>query len=72
MNKWGIPQALETLVRARDRNCVYCGVELTEWSARGDRTDGEKLAGMLEKLELGLRPKQTYEVDASFFEAYKK
>ena len=27
--------------------------------------DGEKLAGMLEKLELGLRPRQTFEVDAS-------
>jgi restriction system protein len=34
--------------------------------------DGEKLAGMLEKLELGLRPRQTYELDASFFEEYKK
>lgn len=34
--------------------------------------DGEKLAGMLEKLELGLRPRQTYEVDAAFFEQYKK
>ncbi len=34
--------------------------------------DGEKLAGMLEKLELGLRPRQTFELDASFFEEYKK
>ncbi|MDH3287813.1 MAG: restriction endonuclease, partial [Betaproteobacteria bacterium] len=34
--------------------------------------DGEKLAGMLEKLELGLRPRQTFEIDASFFEEYKK
>ena len=34
--------------------------------------DGEKLAGMLEKLELGLRPRQTFEVDAPFFEEYKK
>ena len=34
--------------------------------------DGEKLAGMLEKLELGLRPRQTFEVDATFFEEYKK
>lgn len=34
--------------------------------------DGEKLAGMLENLELGLRPRQTFEVDASFFEEYKK
>ncbi len=31
--------------------------------------DGEKLGGMLEKLELGLRPRQTFEVDA---EEYKK
>jgi restriction system protein len=34
--------------------------------------DGEKLASMLEKLELGLRPRQTFEVDAPFFEEYKK
>lgn len=34
--------------------------------------DGEKLTGMLEKLELGLRPRQTFEVDAPFFEEYKK
>jgi restriction system protein len=34
--------------------------------------DGEKLASMLEKLELGLRPRQTFEVDVLFFEEYKK
>ncbi len=34
--------------------------------------DGEKLAGMLEQLELGLRPRQTFEVDAPFFEEYRK
>jgi restriction system protein len=34
--------------------------------------DGEKLAIMLEKLELGLRPRQTFELDAPFFEEYKK
>jgi len=34
--------------------------------------DGEKLAAMLEKLELGLRPRQTFEIDATFFEEYKK
>ncbi|MBH0178548.1 MAG: restriction endonuclease [Nitrospira sp.] len=34
--------------------------------------DGEKLISMLEKLELGLRPRQTFEVDSSFFEEYKK
>ena len=34
--------------------------------------DGEKLTGMLEKLELGLRPRQTFEVDPPFFEEYKK
>ena len=34
--------------------------------------DGEKLASMLEKLELGLRPKQTFELDAAFFDEYKK
>jgi restriction system protein len=34
--------------------------------------DGEKLTGMLEKLELGLRPRQTYELDQTFFEEYRK
>jgi restriction system protein len=34
--------------------------------------DGEKLAGMLEKLELGLRPRQTYELDSAFFDEYRK
>ena len=34
--------------------------------------DSEKLTGMLEKLELGLRPRQTFEVDAPFFEEYKE
>jgi restriction system protein len=34
--------------------------------------DGEKLAGMLEKLELGLKPKQTFDLDAAFFDEYKK
>lgn len=34
--------------------------------------DGEKLVTMLEKLELGLKPRQTYELDAKFFEEYQK
>ena len=34
--------------------------------------DGEKLVGMLERLELGLRPRQTYELDPAFFDEFKK
>lgn len=34
--------------------------------------DGEKLVEMLERLELGLKPKQTYELDPSFFDQFKK
>ena len=34
--------------------------------------DGEKLAGMLERLELGLKPKQTYELQPTFFDEYRK
>lgn len=34
--------------------------------------DGEKLVGMLEELQLGLRPRQTFELDASFFNEFKK
>lgn len=34
--------------------------------------DGEKLAGMLEELQLGLKPRQTYELDESFFGQFAK
>ena len=33
--------------------------------------DGFKLIKMLEQLEMGLKPKKTYEVDIAFFEEYK-
>lgn len=29
-NRWGIPQDIEKLVKARDSNCVYCGVSFKE------------------------------------------
>jgi restriction system protein len=32
--------------------------------------DGEKLIDMFEQLELGLKPKKAYEIDASFFEEF--
>ena len=34
--------------------------------------DGEKLAGMLEKLELGLKPRHTFDLDSAFFEEFRK
>ena len=30
MNRWGIPAWLEEEVRARDKACVYCGVQMIE------------------------------------------
>jgi hypothetical protein len=30
MNIWGIPEWLESEVRARDKTCVYCGVPMIE------------------------------------------
>ena len=30
MNRWGIPSWLEEEVKARDKNCVYCGVQMVE------------------------------------------
>ena len=30
MNRWGIPVRLEEEVRARDKTCVYCGVQMVE------------------------------------------
>ena len=34
--------------------------------------DGEKLVEMLEQAELGLRPRRTFEVDATFFDQFGK
>ena len=34
--------------------------------------DGDKLVEMLEHLELGLKPKRTFEVDASFFKDFEE
>ncbi len=33
--------------------------------------DGEKLIAMFKKLELGLKPVKTYEIDKSFFEEFR-
>lgn len=33
--------------------------------------DGEKLLDMFEQLEIGLRPRKTYDVDAAFFEPFR-
>ncbi len=30
MNNWGIPDWLEKEVRERDKNCVYCGIEMID------------------------------------------
>jgi len=30
MNRWGIPAWLEEEVKARDKTCVYCGVQMLE------------------------------------------
>ena len=30
MNRWGIPKLLEDEIKARDKNCVYCGIKLLE------------------------------------------
>jgi len=32
--------------------------------------DGEKLVGLLEKLELGLKPRTTFEIDRAFFDRF--
>ena len=32
--------------------------------------DGEKLVGMLEELELGLKPRRTFELDTDFFASF--
>ena len=33
--------------------------------------DGDKLAEMFERLNLGLKPRQTYEIDEEFFAEFK-
>jgi hypothetical protein len=40
-------------------------------SLRGGRADSS-IAPMLERLELALRPKQTFELDLAFFDEYRK
>lgn len=35
MNRWGIPDWLETEVRERDKLCVYCSVQMLERADRG-------------------------------------
>lgn len=35
MNKWGIPSWLEAEVRERDKNCIYCGVQMVEKPLEG-------------------------------------
>lgn len=35
MNSWNIPDPLEDEIRARDKNCVYCGVVLLHKLPRG-------------------------------------
>jgi uncharacterized Fe-S cluster protein YjdI len=40
-NKWNIPQWLEKEVRERDKNCVYCHIELKEYP-RTKGTPGDK------------------------------
>jgi hypothetical protein len=35
MNIWNIPDSLENEVRARDKKCVYCGVEMLQKVPRG-------------------------------------
>ncbi len=35
MNRWGIPACLEDEVRARDKSCVYCGVQMIEKMPQG-------------------------------------
>ena len=34
-NNWGIPADLETLVLARDKNCIYCATEMLQRVPRG-------------------------------------
>ena len=44
MNRWNIPEWLESEVIARDRSCVYCGVEFTAHGmSRRDRPSWEHI-----------------------------
>ena len=37
MNRWGIPNWLEQEVKARDKVCVYCGVQFLKFVLGGSR-----------------------------------
>jgi hypothetical protein len=44
VNRWGIPQILESEVLARDARCIYCGADFHELSAtRGGRPSWEHI-----------------------------
>ena len=36
-----------------------------------EMVDGEKLVELFQTLELGLKPRKTYDIDREFFEQYK-
>ncbi len=40
--------------------------------AAAELVDGDNLVDMFERLELGLIPKRTYEIDEKFFDDYRK
>lgn len=35
MNRWNIPKEMEIEITKRDKNCVYCGIELIEKIVKG-------------------------------------
>jgi hypothetical protein len=37
MNKWGIPGWLESEVRERDKNCIYCRVQMVDKAPKGGK-----------------------------------
>lgn len=36
MNSWNIPEEMEKEIMIRDRNCVYCGIQMVEKVPRGE------------------------------------
>jgi hypothetical protein len=43
MNRWKIPEGLELEVRARDRNCIYCGFAFDRGEKRGHKPSWEHI-----------------------------
>ena len=42
-NRWGIPKEVEIIVKQRDTNCVYCGIEFSSDNTNKSKASWEHI-----------------------------